>query len=384
MASYQVAYRVARCKKPHNIAEKLILPAALDIITTMLGSEFARKVQNIPLSNDTIARRVNDLSDDLKIQLIDKLRDNHFALQVDEATDSSKDCHLIAYVRYVHGGEIYEDLLFCKPILKRATSRELFNIIDNYIQKFELRWINCVGICTDGAKTMSGNHQGLQALIKREAPEVIWTHCIIHREALASKELSVELVIKSVNYIKTRPVKARFFSMLCDEMGADHRTLRFYCESRWLSRGKVLTRVFKLRKEFNVFLVEEKYNGGEYFSDELFLLKLAYLSDIFEKLNELNISLQGKYTHIFELSSKVIAFQRKIELWERNLEQENLDMFPNLREFIETNRPVEKLCIQTCIRNHLASLKTHFLKYFFRLWIRKIHMGITPIQCQSP
>ena len=102
---------------------------------------------------------------------------------------------------------------------------------------------------------MSGHHEGLQALIKREAPDVIWTHCIIHREALASKELRVELnevlqfVIESVNYIKTRPVKARFFSMLCDEMGADHITLLFYCESRWLSRGKVLTRVFKLRKE---------------------------------------------------------------------------------------------------------------------------------------
>ena len=79
----------------------------------------------------------------------------------------------------------------CKPILERATARELFNIIDNYIQKFELRWNNYVGICTDGAKTM--------------------------------------------NYIKTRPIKARLFSMLYDEMGADHRTLFFYCESRWLS-----------------------------------------------------------------------------------------------------------------------------------------------------
>ena len=133
------------------------------------------------------------MSEDLELQLIDKLRDNHFALQVDEATDSSKDCHLIAYVRYVHGRELYEDLLFCKPILKRATADELLNIIDNYIQKFELRWNNCVGICTDGAKTMSGNHQGLQALIKREVPEAILTHCIIHREELASKELSIEL-----------------------------------------------------------------------------------------------------------------------------------------------------------------------------------------------
>ena len=61
LASYKVAYRVPRCKKPHNIAEKLILPAALDIITTILGSEYARKVQSVPVSNDTIPRRISDL-----------------------------------------------------------------------------------------------------------------------------------------------------------------------------------------------------------------------------------------------------------------------------------------------------------------------------------
>ena len=48
-------------------------------------------------------------------------------------------------------------------------------------------------------------------------------------------------------------------------------------------------------------------------------------------LNELNISLQGKFTHIFELSSKIKAFQRKIKLWDINLEQENVSMFPILK-----------------------------------------------------
>jgi len=71
-----------------------------------------------------------------------------------------------------------------------------------------------VGICTDGAQAMAGKRGGLQSLIKHIAPRAVWTHCIIHREALTSKQLSPELnaalsdVITTVNYIKTRPLKA--------------------------------------------------------------------------------------------------------------------------------------------------------------------------------
>lgn len=55
-----------------------------------------------------------------------------------------------------------------------------------------------------------------------------WTYCVIHREALVSKQLSLKLneVLKDavgmVNFIKTRLVKAQMFSALCEEMGAKH------------------------------------------------------------------------------------------------------------------------------------------------------------------
>ncbi|XP_008186759.1 zinc finger BED domain-containing protein 5-like [Acyrthosiphon pisum] len=83
---------------------------------------------------------------------------------------------------------------------------------------------------------MSSQYGGLQALIRQKAPEMIWTHCLIHREALASQYIScslncvLEIVIKVVNYVKIRPVKARFFQKLCEEMGAEHTTLLFYCK----------------------------------------------------------------------------------------------------------------------------------------------------------
>ncbi|GFW52159.1 hypothetical protein TNCV_2426061 [Trichonephila clavipes] len=50
----------ARCKKPHTIAEELILPAAIEIVETMFGDNFAKELQSIPLSNDTVSRRIDD------------------------------------------------------------------------------------------------------------------------------------------------------------------------------------------------------------------------------------------------------------------------------------------------------------------------------------
>ncbi|KAL6472598.1 hypothetical protein MHYP_G00187860 [Metynnis hypsauchen] len=100
LASYKVAYQIAQCKKPHTIAEELILPAALDMVSVMLDDKSAAKIKTIPLSNDTVARRINDIANDLQEQLIDKLKDKRFALQFDEATDSNKDCLFVSYVRF--------------------------------------------------------------------------------------------------------------------------------------------------------------------------------------------------------------------------------------------------------------------------------------------
>ncbi|KAL1276347.1 hypothetical protein QQF64_035970 [Cirrhinus molitorella] len=97
----------------------------------------------------------------MEMQLNDKIRDNHFALQMDEATDNNKDCLLITYVRFIDADDLREDLLFCKLVTKRATADELFKIIDTYLKEADLKWDDCVGICTDGAQAMAGKRGGL-------------------------------------------------------------------------------------------------------------------------------------------------------------------------------------------------------------------------------
>jgi len=43
-----------------------------------------------------------------------------------------------------------------------------------------IKWDNCLCVCTDGARTMSDKYGRLQALSRQKAPEIIWTHCLIH------------------------------------------------------------------------------------------------------------------------------------------------------------------------------------------------------------
>ncbi len=299
-----------------------------------------------------------------------KIKGKRYALQVDEATDSNKDSLLIAYVRFVDFESLNEDLLFCKYIPKRATADELFKMIDSYLTEAGIKWEDCLGICTDGAQTMAGKRGGLQALIKRVAPKAQWTHCIIHREALASRQLSPTLndvlseVVIAVNYIKTRPLKSRLFSALCEEMGANHTAVLFHSEARWLSRGKVLSRVFELREQIQIFLQEEGMNElASKFGNEQFLMKLAYLSDIFSKFNQLNLQLQGKDKYLPHLADQVSSFIRKLEIWGRKLEHGNTESFENLTTFSKTNKLTESTVIP-CMLEHISALRGHFQKYF--------------------
>ena len=63
------------------------------------------------------------------------------------------------------------------------------------------------------------------------------------------------------------------------------QTTTIYCSARWLSKGKVLLRVYELRNEIFIFLKEEYHALATTFEDEVVLTQLGYLCDIFAKLN---------------------------------------------------------------------------------------------------
>lgn len=87
-SSYEVAYMIAIAKKPDTIGEELILPVTVKIAEIMLGKEFADQLKNIPMSNNTVNRRITEISNDLLEQLILRIKNSpKFSIQLDETTD---------------------------------------------------------------------------------------------------------------------------------------------------------------------------------------------------------------------------------------------------------------------------------------------------------
>ena len=216
---------------------------------------------------------------------------------------------------------------------------------------------------------MQGKHTGLRTLIKNKAPKAQWTHCFIHREALMSKELSVDLhevlktIVKAVNYIKTRPLKARFFANLCHSLGSEHDALLFHCETRWLSRGKVHARVFELKEEMRQFLQQESQTDlADQFGDESFLLKIAYMADMFAWLKSLNLKMQGGRKFYHDLTDKLDTFQGTMILMKSATEEGDLSPFENLKHFVQSNEleNPDVSFVSTHIDTLLKGMATYF------------------------
>ena len=126
----------------------------------------------------------------------------------------------------------------------------------------------------------------------------------------------LEEVVKMVNFIKTRPTKTWVFETICTNMDSQHKRLLLHSDVRWLSRGKVVTCVHELRHElFAFFEVMKQSHFCNLLKCKFWIAKLQYLADIFQHLNILNTSMQGKEKNILTSTEKIKAFQRKLQIW---------------------------------------------------------------------
>jgi len=66
--------------------------------------------------------------------------------------------------------------------------------------------------------------------------------------------------------------------------------------------------------------------------------RLAYMAHIFDRLNVLNVSLQGSNTNISYASDKVNAFVRKLELLISQVSKNDLQAFETLNTFWKDNK----------------------------------------------
>ncbi|KAG8454178.1 hypothetical protein GDO86_000717 [Hymenochirus boettgeri] len=314
VASYRVSQVIARCKKPFEDGE-MIKESFLEATDSLFDhfknkSEIISAINSLQLSARTVTRRVEVIVD---------------------LTDTSK---LAMFVRMVFSDfEVKEELVKIIPLKGHTRGEDIYSKL--FVERIPV------------SKFFS-------------------YHCIIHQQALCAKFLNMndvmKTVIKIVNKIRAHALQRILFRELIEELEIQHGELPFHTEVRWLSKGKVLYRFNQLLPAILTFLKErneETFVG--ILKDLNWLQDFAFLVDITEKLNDLNLKLQGKDKHILEMISEVKAFSEKLTLWEKNVMREELKHFPTLNKQIETAEiPYERERFFKII----TSLKEEFEKRF--------------------
>jgi len=269
-ASFLVALKIAKEKKPHNIGENLILPCCKDIVRNMIGDEAANKLNSLPLSNNTIQRRIGEMADDIKEQVVKEIRDaGKFSIQLDETTDVNSCAQLLVFARYIKESDFKDEFLFCHPLESTTKGEDVFNAVSTFFQIEGLSWDNVCACTTDGAPAMIGYRSGFRSCVSAVNASTKHLHCMIHRYALASKTLPPELkevlddVVSMVNAIKSSALNTRLFRLLCQDLDENHEGLIFHTEIRWLSRGNVVSRVESLKEEMAEFFNSTQKKGFE-------------------------------------------------------------------------------------------------------------------------
>ncbi|KAG0429512.1 SCAN domain-containing protein 3, partial [Dictyocoela muelleri] len=385
--SFEISLLIAKTGKPHTIAKTLIQPAISSFLRNVLKMN-DEKISQLPLSNDSVRRRIDCMSDNVESQLIQILRVKKFSLQLDESTVRDSQALLLAYVRYVDNGEFKEEMLFCNSLEGKTTAIDIFKVLNEYLSKNEIPFNNIISCAADGAPSMMGKRNGCLQLIKQKNPDLLIVHCVIHRENLVAKKLAPELnlvlssIIRCINRIKTNPMTERLFKQFCQSLDADHVKLLLYTEVRWLSRGTCLLRFVEMYENILAFLYDDECT--EFLKNEDNKNMTFYLANIFKKFNFLNKQLQGRKTTLLDVKQKISSFISSIKLMRFNVENNNMSDFSNLSNlFISYN-------VKKIILKHLDMIVMDFRERFedlrnlkFPEWMLcPIEVDVCTIECQ--
>ncbi|XP_071394012.1 zinc finger BED domain-containing protein 5-like [Centroberyx affinis] len=302
VASYNISLLIAKCGQLFTIGEKLVLPAIKEVISTVMERDPTQVLKSIPLSNDTVARRINEMAADTEEQLCAILRDSPFSLQLDETTTSDNNALLMAYEKSI-------------PIT------------------------NILACATDGAPSMVGRYRGFTALLKEQVLHVLTVHCVLHRHNLVAKSKSpplhesLNVAVKAINKIKAHPLNDRLFRQLCQENDETFERLLLHTDVRWLSKGNCLARFCELFDSIVEFLEEVDAALGEKVSSSH--CDIMYLADFFEKMNEVTLKLQGNGVTLVQCKAVIHSLTSRLDLYRQSIGRRQFAHFPQLTKVSE-------------------------------------------------
>ncbi|XP_076820935.1 general transcription factor II-I repeat domain-containing protein 2-like [Clavelina lepadiformis] len=334
--------------KPYSDGE-IMKQAIVTFATECCSSAIQQKAKKLQLSNTTVTRRIECISNDQHDQLLEKLKNFvYYSFALDSSKDFTDTEQLVVFIRGVMPDfTIYEEYLTLRSLHGTTKGTDIFREFHATLEEAHLDSTKLFGVATDGCPAMIGANQGLQGLINKWREEdhlapVTWHHCILHQESLVAKSLNMsnvmDVVTTTVNWIRVNALNHRKLKKFLADTDAEYGDLVMFTAVRWLSRATCVKRFYDLLPEIKMFAEGKK--DILQLRDEVWIADLAFFVDITTHLSTLNRTLQGNSKFCHNLYSTAIAFVNKLCLWKTQLAGGVTIHFPTLSDH-QTNGSFE-------------------------------------------
>ncbi|XP_022024859.1 zinc finger MYM-type protein 1-like [Helianthus annuus] len=193
--------------------DSLIKGNFLELLELMgeMNEELAKVIlENAPANNQMTRPKIQaDIkhcyAQEVIKQILEELGDDVFSLLVDESCDVSKKEQMAVVIRFVDKVGIVKERFIGLVHVKQISAITLKMAIDDILARYGLSLKRIRGQGYDGASNMSGEFNGLRALILKENVSAFYIHCFAHQ---------LQLVVVAVAH-KHTPIWRVFETITC-------------------------------------------------------------------------------------------------------------------------------------------------------------------------
>lgn len=257
-------------------------------------------------------------------------RENVFSLLIDESTDISVSQILAVMVRYFdHRKCKVTDALLDIVEVDDASGEGLFKAVKELLASKDIPLQNIIGFASDNCSAMLGINNGFQAFLKKEVPSVFILGCTCHSFALCASHACSQLpsflehFLRDVCcYFARSSKRLQQFHLLQDVVQSPkHRMLKL-SQTRWLSRGQVISRIVEQWDALTLFFETEMKTDAVKIDGAGVIYRtmvncgtkhmLVFLNYILGKVDKMNVEFQSECFRLGTLYATIADEYRSI------------------------------------------------------------------------
>ncbi|XP_012136549.2 general transcription factor II-I repeat domain-containing protein 2A-like isoform X2 [Megachile rotundata] len=356
--SFEIALEIA--KTTCNCADGEFIKRCLIITAGQICPSRIEVLDTINLSKLTIMRCIDLMVDNVMNQMRDICATFvTYSLAINQNICLSGTLYMAIFIRGVNSNlHVTEELLDLVSLGDNMSAENIFSHVKATIESNNLEWEKLVSITTNGSSMIIDDKIGLTSLLNSQlntlgsSNKIIAVHSLMITQNLCAKSSVIlnvmSTIVSIVYYIRNHEIKLQEFHTLVEELDSDYESSKVtelpnYIETEWLNRGTILEKFYNIHEIIRDFMELTGHPVPE-LKDTQWLIDLAFLTDLVQHMNRLNLLLQEEGKIIVELYDTVRAFQMKIQLWIRQLQMGNAYHFPKLKLAAVNEDCIKKYC----------------------------------------